>query len=106
LSSIQVWTLAAIRQLTTAGGLSSTLSTRFSKTGAGVPHWPLRMGFESSTTAPVGASNRTHSSKAEMISASLHAAAASAAGAGATGGWSTGTGVFALADFDSAGAAA
>ena len=61
-------------QLSTAGGLTSTLPApapmRLSSTGAGAPQTSWRTGWEISTSAAIGASSLTHSRKPAIISAS------------------------------------
>ena len=65
--------LATMLQLTTAGGLSSTVIGSLKphkRTGAGVPHWPLRIGSSACTSAPAGANSETQRRNAPITSAS------------------------------------
>src|SRR5262245_19562303 len=60
-------------QLTTAGGLTSMVIGSMKprkRTGAGVPHWPLRIGSSACTRAPVGANSETQRRNAPITSAS------------------------------------
>lgn len=72
-SLIQSCSLVMMLQLTTAGGFTSMSigSTKPRKrTGAGVPHWPLRIGSSDCTSAPVGANSETQRRNAPITSAS------------------------------------
>ena len=77
-------------QLTTAGGLISTLlapePTRFTATGAGVPHCSCLTGSDTSTSAAMGASSRTHSRKAAITWASDHTSGFGGSACAASGG--------------------
>ena len=79
-------------QLRTAGGLISTLLApepmRFSRTGAGAPHCSRLTGSDTSTSAAIGASSRTHSRKAVMIWSSDHTSGLGGSGCAASDGGS------------------
>src|SRR5262245_10441122 len=72
--STQVCSTTTMGQLTTAGGLISTLLApepmRLSNTGAGAPHCSCFRGSETSTSAVIGVSSRTHSRRAAITWAS------------------------------------
>ena len=98
--STQACRPTTMAQLTTAGGLSSTLLApepmRFTRTGAGAPHCSCFMGSETSTSAAMGASSRTHSRRAAITWASDHTSglggSACAASGGLDAGWQAAAG--------------
>jgi hypothetical protein len=62
-------------QLIIAGGTISTfvdVPKLRSRIGAGVPHWPVLIGFKISTSAMTGANSRTQSCNELIISLSAH----------------------------------
>ena len=77
-------------QLSTAGGLISTLLApepmRFSSTGAGAPHCSCLTGSETSTSAAMGPSSRTHSRKAAITWASDQTSGLGGSACAASGG--------------------
>ncbi len=81
-------------QLSTAGGLISTLLApepmRFTATGAGAPHCSCLTGSDTSTSAAMGASSRTHSRKAAITWASDHTSGFGGSACAASGGLGSG----------------